>query len=219
MMNFAIEDAAKLAEASYSTDRITSPRVMRSCPHDDVQAHVLEGDILLLPGSNSIRDYVRYNLRPIRLGHRRLKMSDDVTEKGASGTMWHQGFLAYSSVVFDWLKDIGITPKYVIGHSLGAAATQILSKSYGVPGLGFAAPRTKFVDGPVKHHKKCLLINRFDDIVPKVPTAFHHLGNVTELAVDPKRNFPAHSMRHYREIVDLGQQSGKLPSHWAGAPD
>lgn len=216
MMQFSIEDAAVLAEASYSANRITSPRVMQSCPHRDVQAHVLEGDILLLPGSNSIRDYLRYNLRPLRLGQQQFKMSDDATQKGHSGTTWHQGFLAYSSVVFEWLKTINVTPKYVIGHSLGAAATQILSKSYGVPGVGFAAPRTKLVDGPVKHHEKCLLINRFDDVVPKIPSAFNHMGQVKELTVNPKRKFPAHSMKHYREIVDLGRSGGKLPSHWAG---
>ncbi len=219
MLNFSLEDAAKLAEASYDVERITSPRLLRSCPHEDVQAHVLDGDILLLPGSNSIRDYLRYNLRPIRLGHRRLRMSDDITEKGHSGTMWHQGFLAYSSVIFDWLKDVDVTPKYIIGHSLGAAAAQILSKSYGVPGIGFAAPRTKFVNGPVKHHKKCMLINRFDDLVPKVPGAFHHMGAVSELTANPRRNFPAHNMRHYREIVDVGQADGRLPSHWAGGDD
>jgi hypothetical protein len=143
-------------------------------------------------------------------------MSDDATKKGHSGTTWHQGFLAYSVVVFEWLKTIDIKPQYVIGHSLGAAATQILSKSYGVPGVGFAAPRTKVSDGPVKHHEKCLLINRFDDIVPKVPSAFNHMGRVNLLAVNPKRMFPAHAMKHYREIVDLGQNNGKIPSHWAG---
>lgn len=216
MMRFPIEDAAKLAEASYSSNRITSPKVMHSCPHQDVQAHLLEGDILLLPGSNSVRDYMRYNLRPLRLGHRQYRMSDDTTAKGHSGTTWHQGFLAYSVVVFEWLKTLNIRPKYVIGHSLGAAATQILSKSYGAPGIGFAAPRPKLIRGPVKHHKKCLLINRFDDVVPKLPGAFNHMGDVKELTANPQRMFPAHSMRHYREIVDLGQQSAALPRHWAG---
>ncbi|WP_341366965.1 hypothetical protein [Yoonia sp. BS5-3] len=216
MMRFSIEDAAILAEASYTANRITSPKVMHSCPHQDVQAHILEGDILLLPGSNSVRDYLRYNLRPLRLGHQQLQMSDDGTAKGHSGTTWHQGFLAYSIVIFDWLKTLNIRPKYVIGHSLGAAATQILSKSYGAPGIGFAAPRPKSVKGPVKHDEKCLLINRFDDVVPNLPGAFNHMGQVKQLSVNPKRRFPAHAMRHYREIVDLGQGNGALPTHWAG---
>ena len=216
MMKFAIEDAAKLAEASYSARRITSPKVMHSCPHQDVQAHVLDGDILLLPGSNSARDYLRYNLRPMRLGKRQYRMSDDVTAKGHSGTMWHQGFLAYSVVVFEWLKTLNIRPKYVIGHSLGAAAAQILSKTYGAPGIGFAAPRPKFIKGPVKHHEKCLLINRFDDVVPKLPWTFNHMGQVKEFSPKRGRIFLAHSMKYYREIVDLAQDSSLLPEHWAG---
>ncbi|MDX8351706.1 hypothetical protein [Cognatiyoonia sp. IB215182] len=216
MMKFPIEDAAKLAEASYSAQRITSPKVVHSCGHQDVQAHLLEGDILLLPGSNSVRDYLRYNLRPLRLGQQQFRMSDDKTEKGHSGTTWHQGFLAYSSVVFEWLKTLNIRPKYVIGHSLGAAATQILSKSYGAPGIGFAAPRPKFAKGPVKHHEKCLLINRVDDVVPKLPGAFNHMGRVRELAPTQQRPFPAHSMKHYREIVEVGQDKALLPKHWAG---
>lgn len=216
MMKFAIKDAAILAEASYSSHRITSPKVTHSCPHQDVQAHVLEGDILLLPGSNSVRDYLRYNLRPLRLGQRQYRMSDENTAKGHSGTTWHQGFLAYSVVVFEWLKTLNIRPKYVIGHSLGAAATQILSKSYAAPGIGFAAPRPKLAKGSVKHHEKCLLINRFDDVVPKLPGAFNHMGKVKELKTRQQRMFPAHSMKHYREIVDLGQASSVLPKHWAG---
>ncbi|MEL6838940.1 MAG: hypothetical protein AAFP85_06585 [Pseudomonadota bacterium] len=216
MMKFPIEDAAKLAEASYSSNRITSPRVMHSCDHQDVQAHVLEGNILLLPGSNSVKDYRRYNLRPLRLGKQQYRMSDDKTAKGHSGTTWHQGFLAYSVVVFEWLKTLNIRPKYVIGHSLGAAAAQILSKSYGAPGIGFAAPRPKFVKGPVKHHEKCLLINRIDDVVPKLPGAFSHMGRVKELKARKRRLFLAHSMKYYREIVELGQDAKVLPKHWAG---
>lgn len=215
-MKFAIEDAAKLAEASYSASRITSPKVTHSCDHKDVQAHLLEGNILLLPGSNSVKDYLKYNLRPLRLGKKQFQMSDDATAKGHSGTTWHQGFLAYSVVVFEWLKTLNVKPKYVIGHSLGAAATQILSKSYGAPGIGFAAPRPKFIKGPVKHHEKCLLINRFDDVVPKLPGAFNHMGRVKEISPTHKRPFPAHSMKHYREIVDQGQAASILPTHWAG---
>ena len=216
MMNFAIEDAAKLAEASYTSARITSPKVMHSLSHQDVQAHLLEGDILLLPGSNSVRDYLRYNLRPLRLGQQQFRMADDATAKGHSGTTWHQGLLAYSVVVFEWLKSLNIRPNYVIGHSLGAAATQILSKSYGAPGIAFAAPRPKLIKGPVNHHEKCLIVNRFDDVVPKLPGTFNHMGKVKDLSTRPKRLFPAHSMKHYREIVEVGQDAALLPTHWAG---
>jgi len=140
-MRLRIEDAAALADASYAIHTLHAPRVDLSCPHEDVQAFVLSTGVLLLPGSNSLRDYLRYNLRPLRLGTRRLKMADGATEQGASGTFWHQGFLGYAKVVYDWLAGENIRPGAIIGHSLGAAAAQILGKTYAVPTIGFAAPR------------------------------------------------------------------------------
>jgi len=216
-MQFSLEDAAKLAEASYKTSRITSPAVTHSCPHRDVQAHMLEGGILLLPGSNSVRDYLKFNLRPLRVGHRRLKLSEEGAENGASGTKWHQGFLAYSREVFEWLKTVDQTPNYIIGHSLGAAAAQILAKTYDVPAIGFAGPRPKFARGRVNHDRQCLLVNRGDDPVPKLPTQFFHVATVKKLS--PKRDDfgLAHSMRHYREIVEEGIDANRLPKTWAGA--
>jgi len=216
MARFSLEDAAKLAEASYNSINIISPRVTRSCPHNDVQAHILEGNTLLLPGSNSVRDYLKFNLRPLLLGHKQLRLSDDDVGRGTSGTLWHQGFLAYAAVVADWLIKERITPTFIIGHSLGAAATQILAKTYGVPGIGFAAPRPRHSRGPIKNGKMCLLINRQDDIVPNLPGTFHHVGKVSALLPNPRRRFLAHKMTHYREIVEAGQIAGRLPSHWSG---
>lgn len=215
-MQFSLEDAAKLAEASYKTSRITSPAVTHSCPHRDVQAHLLEGGILLLPGSNSVRDYLKFNLRPLRLGHARLKLSNEGRDNGASGTIWHQGFLAYSREVFNWLTHINQRPNFILGHSLGAAAAQILAKSYQVPAIGFAGPRPKFTNGRVKHDRKCLLVNRGDDPVPKLPTQFFHLAEVKKL--NPKKDDfgLAHSMRHYREIVEEGINANRLPKTWGG---
>ena len=120
MTSFSLNDAATLAQASYAAGRITSPQVIKSLDRNDVQAHVLEGNILLLPGSNSLRDYLKFNRRPLRFGSTQLTMSDTKTEKGASRTVWHQGFLQYSRVVFDWLKDEGIKPRYIIDRVDGS---------------------------------------------------------------------------------------------------
>ncbi|MEP5154671.1 hypothetical protein [Planktotalea sp.] len=214
MASISLSDAAALAEASYDIERITSPRRLKSCPHRDVQAHVLEGNILLLPGSNTVRDYLKYNLRPLRLGEKRLRLRDGGKDKGASGTFWHQGFLAYAKVVFDWLKEENIKPETIIGHSLGAAAAQILSKSYETPAIGFAAPRPKFVKGPVKNDKLCLIINRNDDIVPKLPSGFHHMGVTKLLAPPPQNFFSSHKMTSYKATTKAAQKSGALPHSW-----
>ena len=215
-MQFSIEDAAKLAEASYNPSVISSPKLTHSCPHKDVQAHMLEGGILLLPGSNSVRDYTKYNLRPLRLGHRNLKMDDNNTDTGATGTVWHQGFLAYSSEVFHWLLSKNLNPKFIIGHSLGAAAAQILSKTYQIPAIAFAGPRPKFSRNRVQHDRKCLLINRSDDPVPKLPSKFFHLATVKKLKPASRKIGIAHAMSDYRAIVDNALAQNQLPTHWSG---
>ncbi|MEO1641539.1 MAG: hypothetical protein AAFU41_20100 [Pseudomonadota bacterium] len=216
MTTYRIRDAATLAKASYTAGLIVDPPVIHSLDHNDVQAHVLEGNILLLPGSNSVRDYLKFNLRVLNLGNKRLTMSAGGTEKGASGTRWHQGFLQYSRVVFDWLKGLNVTPEYIIGHSLGAAATQILSKSYNAPAIGFAAPRPKKSRNRVVHDGRCLLINRSDDIVPKLPGDFHHMGRAVRFKTNIDRRFVAHSMDRYIAIVDEAVQAQKIPETWGG---
>ena len=214
MALISLNDAASLAEASYEIDRIKSPKRIISCPHPDVQAHVMEGGILLLPGSNSVRDYLRYNLRPLRFGHKQLALKDGGTAKGASGTTWHQGFLAYSKVIYDWLDEQSIKPETIIGHSLGAAAAQILSKSYAAAAIGFAAPRPKLVNGPVKYDDLCLLINRNDDPVPKLPSGFHHMGVTKLLAPARAQWFSSHKMASYKITTAAGQKAGVLPRSW-----
>lgn len=216
MTTYRLKDAATLAEASYAAGRILKPKVLKSFDHDDVQAHLLEGNILLLPGSNSVRDYLKFNLRPLRLGNQRLIMSSDATERGASGTIWHQGFLHYSRLIFDWLKKEGLQPNFIIGHSLGAAATQILSKSYNAPAIGFAAPRPKKTSNRVVQDERCLLINRSDDIVPKLPGDFNHMGKATLITSETDKRFIAHSMKRYVAILDEAVQAQKLPDKWSG---
>lgn len=217
MTTYRLKDAAALAEASYKADRIVSPRVIKSLDHDDVQAHLLEGNILLLPGSNSVRDYVKFNLRPLRLGDQRLVLKHaTASEKGASGTKWHQGFLRYSIEIFEWLKREGKTPNYIIGHSLGAAAAQILSKTYNAPTLGFAAPRPKWSKHGVVHDGRCLLVNRSDDPVPKVPSTYHHMGKAKLFKSVKHRSLLAHSMRHYINIIEEDNNFNVLPETWGG---
>ena len=216
MTTYRLKDAATLAEASYKAGRIVSPKVIRSLDHDDVQAHLLEGDILLLPGSNSVRDYLKFNLRPLRLGDKRLTLKEGDTERGASGTIWHQGFLRYSRVIFDWLKKEGVSPKFIIGHSLGAAATQILSKSYNAPAIGFAAPRPKKTANRVVQDERCLLINRSDDLVPKLPGDFNHMGQAKLISTRVDKRFLAHAMPRYMAIIDEAVQAQTLPDRWGG---
>ena len=208
--------AAELAKATYDEEVVTDPPVRKRLDHDDVQAYLLSGNVLLLPGSNSVKDYFKYNLRPLRLGDRRLTLVDPTEEKGASGTKWHQGFLRYSKVIYDWLEDQNVRPNFIIGHSLGAAAAQILSKSYDRPAIAFAAPRPKRSKNHVVRDGRCLIINRTDDPVAKAPDNYHHLGRARLLKSQTDKAFWAHAMPRYVHLVDEMITAGKLPHSWSG---
>jgi len=93
MHSYDIETAALLAEASYKakTHPTVKPLIKMSLDErDDVEAHLLTNGVLLIPGSNSLMDYLKFNLRVLNLGGKQYRMSDETTKKGASGTTWHQ---------------------------------------------------------------------------------------------------------------------------------
>ncbi len=211
-MRYRLTRAAELAEASYTgkSHPIIAPQWKASLSKGDVEAHLLTDNTLLIPGSNSVMDYVRFNLRIQRLGSGRLRMANS---SGAS-ISWHQGFLAHAKVVQDWLMDNKFTPSYIIGHSLGAASAQILSSGWNVPAVAFAAPRPCRTASAVSAAKRCLCINRSDDGVCNMPGGFHHLGDVRVCRPRARSGGMDHSMQHYRRVVDEGLAARTLPSVW-----
>lgn len=216
MHRYPIKTAAQLAEASYAARRhpTVGPRIVSSLDRNDVQAHFLDNRILLIPGSNSVLDYIKFNLRVLRIGRKRYSLSDDASARGSSGTIWHQGFLAHAKEITDWLAEENRTPIYIIGHSLGAAAAQILTKTYGVPGIAFAAPRPRKARGPLVNGKLCLCINRDDDFVCGLPGRFRHIGTVHDCAAEGSAYGAGHKMAHYRNVVAEQQAAGKLRRTW-----
>ncbi|WP_136441791.1 hypothetical protein [Pacificoceanicola onchidii] len=216
MHRYPIYSAAQLAHSSYKADTHPSvaPRIARSLDQGDVQAHLLDNGVLLIPGSNSVMDYLKFNLRVLWIAGKKYAVKDAVSEKGASGTIWHQGFLRHAKVIYDWVEAGGTKPTYIIGHSLGAAATQVLTKSWAVPGIGFAAPRPRKARGPVKHDKLCLLINRDDDPVTKLPFSFNHMGQVHRARAARSSFGPDHHMKHYKAVVKEEQGKGRLGPSW-----
>jgi hypothetical protein len=216
VFRYPLQTAAGLAAASYDARRHASvaPRVLRSLDEDDVQAHMLDNRVLLIPGSNSVMDYLKFNLQVLTVRGKGYAISGGETERGASGTLWHKGFLRHAAAIFDWVEEHGATPRYIIGHSLGAAAAQILCMSWRVHGIGFAAPRPRRNPAPVALGRYCLLVNRDDDIVPKLPYWFHHMGRVHVAPTPRWRLLPGHAMPHYRASVAQELAKGRLPHNW-----
>ena len=211
-MRYRLTRAAELAEAAYTgkLHPVIAPQWKASLSLGDVEAHLLTDNTILIPGSNSVMDYIRFNLRIQRLGKRPLRMA----ASAGTSISWHQGFLAHAKVVQDWLMDNRFAPSFIIGHSLGAASAQILSAGWNVPAVVFAAPRPCRTASALTAAKRCLCINRTDDRVCNLPGGFHHLGLVRICRPHGPSPGMDHSMTHYRQIVAEGLAARTLPEIW-----
>ncbi|MEL6959428.1 MAG: hypothetical protein AAGL89_10800 [Pseudomonadota bacterium] len=211
---YGLPQAAALAQASYSATRHKDikPRIARSIDQNDVQATLLDNGLLLVPGSNSAWDYLRYNVRLLNVGGRRFKVKNGQTGQ-AMGRLWHQGFLAHAMLIHEAFKST--PPRYIIGHSLGAASAQVLSLLWGVPAVGFAAPRLYAGGRSVANHRKCLCLWRKDDPVGSLPgQTFRHAGKSVMLAKSRRAGVLNHHMRHYRAAISDPNHAGILPKTW-----
>lgn len=210
---YPVLDAARLAAHAYAPE--LAPNVRATIVDrlaGAARAYLLSNGVLLIPGSDEIADYFSFNLRILRLGETQYDLAIPGTAKGASGTVWHQGFLAHAKLIHDWMGDR--RPKVIIGHSLGAAATQILSKSWAVTGIGFASPRTRATQSTVRNDKFCLNICRTDDPVCGLPGHFSHLGRVVYLDSRGKAGLFSHAMHHYVDILIRANGLAGLPAKW-----
>lgn len=213
-MRYDVLQAADLAAASYRPQRQPElrHRIVRSIDELDVQAHLLDNGLLLIPGSNSAGDYLRYNLRPLRVGGRQYRVRDAGTGT-ALGMSWHQGFLAHAMVIHERLR--GTTPRFIIGHSLGAAAAQVLALLWRIPAIGFAAPRLVAGGRPVSNERLCLCLWRDDDPVGTFPSRrFRQVGRSVALTETPGRGLFNHAMPHYRAALRDPRHRGRVPAVW-----
>lgn len=210
-MRLRLRHAADLVEASYrlGPQPIIRSRLVQSVDEQDVQAHLLDNGVLLIPGSNSVDDYLRYNLR-IDIGGRRYRLEDRNTGN-AIGSRWHEGFLAHALVIRDRLGQR--RPRFIIGHSLGAASAQFLSLLWRVPAIGFAAPRLHAGDQLPDNQARCLCLWRHDDPVGTFPNRFHHVGTSVRLE-GRTTGLLNHSMRHYKASMTHPGNRGRFPEMW-----
>lgn len=208
-----------MVEASYDLFRrpaarnALKPNIKKSLDKNHVQAVFLKQNILLIPGSNSVGDYTMFNLRVLNFGGKKYRLNDELTAIWGPNVTWHQGFMKHAKVIADWMAVHRLRPKYIMGHSLGAAATQILVRTHGVPGIAFAAPRVTrgtVVPAPASD---CLCLNRRDDRVCDLPASFEHLGEIHTGGTRQFLRFD-HKMARYREFVAEEQRAGRLGTHW-----
>lgn len=169
-----------------------------------VQAYYLTDGVLVLPGTNELSDWTRYNL------------SVDAI-KGDSGRYWHRGFMNYAQLVFMFAKPL--KPKFIIGHSLGAAAAQIVGASLKVPTIAFASP--KVLSGKSKLAGEGWVANylRMDDTVCHMPPnigrkSYRHVGSRYWMAPDGVNVGEDHKIKNYMAILKEERFETLVPKDW-----
>lgn len=151
---------------------------------------------LLLRGTDQWQDWLRFNV---------LFRPD--FNAGSSGALWHAGFYRYASAGYCFAKGwlcAGRQLDYIAGHSLGAAAAQIIGASLGIETHAFASPRplwsrtqpsgAEFVSNWVVS----------DDMVCVLPPFIRHwVGKVTWLDhADRLWPGPAHAATRYCSLIE-----------------
>ncbi|MCF2906543.1 hypothetical protein L0666_16235 [Octadecabacter sp. CECT 8868] len=209
MRNMDLMTAARLVDNSYS-GRSHLPPIRLTVNEGHVQAYLLADNTLVIPGSNELVDYTKSNLVTGK-----AKIGWDKMGKAAGNAIWHKGFANHASVIAN--KVGSGKPSFIIGHSLGAAAAQILGCIYGVPAIGFASPMPRRGRARLTHEGLVLNVVRNDDTVCRMPPkhfGFRRVGN-TEV-MHPIANNPGedHSMKQYISLMDIERRQGKIVKSW-----
>ncbi|MEM1266110.1 MAG: hypothetical protein AAGI50_08855 [Pseudomonadota bacterium] len=192
-----ILEALELMERAYKS----KPRGKYSMDTKGVQARLYGREkALVIEGTNEFSDWLRFNFNVL---------IEREPEIGDSGARYHQGFYNYAEKVYYFAKPIQDRIDVVIGHSLGAAAAQIVGASLGKPTLSIGAPKPYVKGtGPVPGAEYVTNLNRDDDAVTKVPgmllgfLPFEHIGHVWNL--DPKDDDELgedHRVNHYIDLI------------------
>jgi len=197
-----------LAAAAYSGKGL--PPVRTPINEGHVQAYLLTDMTLVIRGSDELKDYTRSNLVVTK-----SKISWPGMSSAAQNAVWHKGFAGHAKTVARVLN--GARPKFIVGHSLGAATAQILGCVYGVPTVAFASPRPLRGTSRLKHEKWVLNVLRNDDTVCRVPPSslgYRRVGN-TEVMHPKKVNVGEdHSMKQYIKLLKTELAEGKIVKGW-----
>ncbi len=209
MRNMDLMDAAHLVADSYK-GAAHLPPVRAEIDEGHVEAFLLSDNTLVIPGSNELVDYTAGNLVTGK-----QKISWDTMGKAAGNAIWHKGFAHHAATI---ANKLGRTkPTFIIGHSLGAAAAQILGCIYGVPAIGFASPMPRRGPSKLKHEGLVLNVVRNDDFVCRMPPkqfGFRRIGN-TEVMHPVGINFTEdHSMPRYIKLMKIERAAGKIVKSW-----
>ncbi len=169
-----------------------------------VQAFALKDRTLVIPGTNELSDWTRYNLPAITW-----------KTLGSNGQYkFHAGFLKHAQMLLEFARDNRI--KRITGHSLGAASSQLLAATSDVEALNFAAPKVVFGKWKVVHSKPIVNLNRKDDRVGKIPRWFYkHIGQTYWLNTKVINDGGDHKIKHYVSAMQMAHVQAATPVRFA----
>ncbi len=204
------EAAALMNKVYYQTHTV---QIKEQIDIKGVQAYLVDGDILVIPGTNQFSDWFRFNFDVYDL----FGGQSDGWEvaAGDSGARWHAGFLEHAMTVYAFAKTL--RPKFIIGHSLGAASAQIVGSSLQIPTIGFASPKPNKGRQRLKGEEFVLNICRTDDTVCHVPMGFlgfRHVGNTYWISPDGINVGEDHRIDEYIELMSENRVAQHLPATW-----
>ncbi|SLN45302.1 hypothetical protein PSA7680_02314 [Pseudoruegeria aquimaris] len=190
MAKLKLSDAAETMRQIYCDPAAAEVEV--SLDIRGVQVYFLKNGTLVIPGTNEFSDWFEFNFDVFGTEGHGFEVA-----QGDSGAVWHAGFLEHAQTVFSFAKPL--KPKFIIGHSLGAASAQIVGSSLRIPTIAFASPRTNRGEKRFSGAGWVLNICRVDDTVCQVPPPLHGLPARGQRALaDAERGQPGAGSPHPR---------------------
>lgn len=212
MAQISVLDACDMIEASY--DGTNSSEIEHKIDIRGVQAQYLKSGVLVIPGTNEFTDWFDFNLN---MQGAMVDGHGFEVIPGDSGSMWHAGFLEHAQIVYTFAK--ALNPKFVVGHSLGAASAQIVGTSLKVPTIAFASPQTLRGRPTNRLPNEGWVVNfcRTDDTVCHVPPrflGFRTLGSRYWLSAEEPNVGEDHRITNYRDILKTTKVQERVPMQW-----
>lgn len=200
-MAFTPLSAAELIKQAYKG---TVDNTKESFDENGVQAFALNDGTLVIPGSNELSDYTRYNLPAMTWK----------TFGNLAGYKFHAGFLKHAQTLHDFARDNRI--KRITGHSLGGASSQLLAATMDIDAINFAAPKVVFRGWRVVHSNSIMNFNRKDDRVGKIPRFFYkHIGHTHWLDTKMINIGGDHKIKHYIKAMKMAHVQDASPVRFA----
>jgi hypothetical protein len=158
----------------------------------------------IIRGSDELGDWIQNARWAPRAG---VLLSAAVAVPSAGARYcWHRGFLEHARAAWEFFM-AHPRPDTFIGHSLGAAAVQIVASSQdfaGTPAICFASPRPLWARSNVIS-ELILSYCRVDDPVCRAPPrwmGFRHVGRVIWLRPDRWNPRQAHGVVRYAAMLE-----------------